>query len=70
MASALYRLLANRIGLEYQQATAKKIFRNLLDVSATVEVLEHEVVVTLDKDYETKPERRRMTQAAISSQPR
>ena len=49
MASALYRLLANRIGQEYQQATAKKIFRNLLDVSATVEVLEHEVVVTLDK---------------------
>ena len=49
MASALYRLLANRIGREYQQATAKKIFRNLLDVSATVEVLEHEVVVTLDK---------------------
>ena len=38
MASALYRLLANRIGREYQQATAKKIFRNLLDVSATVEV--------------------------------
>jgi hypothetical protein len=49
MASALYRLLANRIGREYQQATAKKIFRNLLDVSATVEVLEHDVVVTLDK---------------------
>lgn len=49
MASALYRLLANRIGREYQQATAKKLFRNLLDVSATVEVLEHEVVVTLDK---------------------
>src|SRR5205807_2440583 len=49
MASALYRLLANRIGREYQHATAKKIFRNLLDVSATVEVLEHEVVVTVDK---------------------
>lgn len=49
MASALYRLLANRIGREYQQATAKTIFRNLLDVSATVAVGEHEVVVTLDK---------------------
>jgi hypothetical protein len=49
MASALYRLLANRIGREYQHATAKKIFRNLLDVSATVEVLEQEVVVTVDK---------------------
>ena len=49
MASALYRLLANRIGREYQQATAKRIFRNLLNVSATVEVRDHEVVVTLDK---------------------
>jgi hypothetical protein len=49
MASSLYRLLANRIGREYQQATAKKIFRNLLDVSATVEIREQEVVVTLDK---------------------
>jgi hypothetical protein len=49
MASALYRLLAARIAREYRQATAKKIFRNLLDVSATVQVLEREVVVTLDK---------------------
>jgi hypothetical protein len=49
MASALYRLLANRVGREYQHATAKKIFRNLLDVSATVAVLEREVVVTVDK---------------------
>jgi hypothetical protein len=49
MASALYRLLANRVGREYQHATAKKIFRNLLDVSATVEILEREVVVTVDK---------------------
>jgi hypothetical protein len=49
MASSLYRLLANRIGREYQQATAKKIFRNLLDVSATVDVGQQQVVVTLDK---------------------
>jgi hypothetical protein len=49
MASALYRLLANRVGREYQHATAKKIFRNLLDVSATVAILEREVVVTVDK---------------------
>ena len=49
MASALYRLLADRIGREYHQATAKKIFRNLLDVAATVDVREREVVVTLDK---------------------
>jgi hypothetical protein len=49
MASGLYRLLATRIGRQYQQATAKRIFRNVLNVSATVQVLEHEVVVTLDK---------------------
>ncbi len=49
MASALYRLLANRVGREYQHATAKKIFRNLLNVSATVEVLDHEVVIAMDK---------------------
>jgi hypothetical protein len=49
MASGLYRLLAARIGREYQHATAKKIFRNLLDVSATVDVREEAVVVTLDK---------------------
>jgi hypothetical protein len=49
MASALYRLLANRIGREYQQATAKKIFHNLLDVSAAVRIEENRVVVTLDK---------------------
>jgi hypothetical protein len=49
MGSALYRLLAERIGREYQQATAKTIFRNLLNVSATVQVLQREVVVTFDK---------------------
>lgn len=49
MASGLYRLLATRMGREYQQATAKKIFRNLLNVSATVQVRAGEVVVTLDK---------------------
>jgi hypothetical protein len=49
MAGALYRLLGNRVGREYQHATAKKIFRNLLDVSATVEVREGDIVVTVDK---------------------
>lgn len=49
MASGLYRLLATRVGREYHLATAKKIFRNLLDVSATVQVLAKEVVVTLDQ---------------------
>ena len=49
MASSLYRLMAERIGREYQRAGAKKIFRNLLDVSATVTVEEQEVIVKLDK---------------------
>jgi hypothetical protein len=49
MASSLYRLLAARIGREYQQATAKKIFRNLLDGSAPLGVQKGEVVVRLDR---------------------
>ena len=38
MASSLYRLMAGKIGREYERAQAKKIFRNLLDVSATVTI--------------------------------
>jgi hypothetical protein len=49
MAASLYRLMAGRIGREYERAQAKKIFRNLLDVSATVVVNDDEVIVTLDK---------------------
>ena len=49
MAAALYKLMAGRIGREYERAQAKKIFRNLLDVSATVIVSDDEVVVRLNK---------------------
>ena len=49
MASSLYRLLADRIGREYERAQAQKLFRNLLDVSATVAIDETRVHVTLDK---------------------
>ena len=49
MASSLYRLMADRIGREYKRVQAKKIFRNLLDVSATVVLEEQHVVVKLDK---------------------
>jgi hypothetical protein len=49
MASALYRLMADRIGREYARAQAKQIFRNLLDVSATVTIADAHVTVTLDK---------------------
>jgi hypothetical protein len=49
MASTLYRLMADRIGREYAKAQAKTIFRNLLDVSATVQIGDEEVIVRLDK---------------------
>jgi len=49
MAAALYKLMAAKIGREYERAQAKKIFRNLLDVSATVIVCDDEVVVKFDK---------------------
>jgi len=49
MASSLYRLIAQRIGREYSRAQAKTIFRNLLDISATVSIEERRVVVVLDK---------------------
>jgi len=49
MAASLYRLLAGRIGREYERAQAKKIFRNLLDVSATVAINNDQVIVTFDK---------------------
>ncbi len=49
MASSLYRLMADQIGREDERAQAKKIFRNLLDVSATVIIGEQDVIVRLDK---------------------
>jgi hypothetical protein len=49
MASSLYRLLADRIGREYSKAQVKTIFSNLLEVSATVQIQEDGVIVTLDK---------------------
>jgi hypothetical protein len=49
MASALYRLMAARIGHEYERAQAKQVFRHLLDLSATVTIDDDEVRVILDK---------------------
>ena len=49
MASSLYRLMARRIGREYERAQPKTIFRNLLDLSAKVEVQTERVVVRFDK---------------------
>ncbi|HUU98302.1 MAG TPA: hypothetical protein VM487_21430 [Phycisphaerae bacterium] len=49
MAGSLYRLMARRIGREYERAQPKTIFRNLLNLSAKVEVEAGRVVVTIDK---------------------
>ena len=49
MAASLYRLMAGKIGREYERAQAKKIFRNMLDVSATVVITEDQVIVTPNK---------------------
>jgi hypothetical protein len=49
MASALYRLLAAKVGREYERAQAKQLFRNLLDLPATITIADHEVTVTPDK---------------------
>ena len=49
MASSLYRLMARRIGREYERAQPKTLFRNLLDLSARVQVEAERVVVTFDK---------------------
>ena len=49
MASSLYRLLATQVGSGYSHAQAKKLFRNLLEVSATVAIETEQVVVTFDK---------------------
>lgn len=49
MASSLYRLMADRIGREYQHVQAKKLFRNVLDLSATVQIGDRDVVVCFDK---------------------
>jgi hypothetical protein len=49
MASALYRLLAEKVGGLYRNAEAKTIFQQLLDVSADVVVNDDRVLVTLHK---------------------
>lgn len=49
MASGLYRLMAAKIGREYDRTQAKKLFRNLLDLSATVTIDDQEVIVSFDK---------------------
>jgi len=49
MAGSLYRLMAQRIGREYARAQPKRLFRNVLDLSARVDIEPERVVVTFDK---------------------
>jgi len=49
MASSLYRLLANHLAPQYQRATAKKIFEDLLDVGGLIQIDDEKITVTLDK---------------------
>lgn len=49
MGSTLYRLFAEKIGRGYNHSQAKRLFHNLLEVSATVVIEDDRVVVTLDK---------------------
>ncbi len=49
IASSLYRLPAKRIGRKYERATARWMFRNLLDLSATVIVDKRQVTVVIGK---------------------
>jgi hypothetical protein len=49
MASSLYRMMAQKIGREYAHAQPKTIFRNLLNLSATVSIEPEQIVVSLDK---------------------
>jgi hypothetical protein len=49
MAGSLYRLMAQRIGREYEHAQPKTIFRNLLNLSAKIEIETARVIVTIDK---------------------
>jgi hypothetical protein len=49
IASALYRLLAEKVGGLYRKAEAKTIFHQLLDVAADVVIEQERVLVTLHK---------------------
>ena len=49
MAGALYRIPANRAGREIRAAKAQTIFRKLIHASATVEITDHEIIVSLGR---------------------
>jgi hypothetical protein len=49
MASSLYRLLGTEIGQGYQTATSRHLFRDFVEATAQVHILETEVVVQFQK---------------------
>ena len=49
MASSLYRLLGTEIGQGYQMATSRHLFRDFIEATAQVQILEKEIVVQFQK---------------------
>ena len=49
MASTLYRILAKRIGHRCETQKPAKLFRKFVNAGATVEITEHEIVVSLGR---------------------
>lgn len=49
MASSLYKILGNRLGHGYEQAHARKIFRDFIDASASIDISENAITVRFQK---------------------
>jgi hypothetical protein len=49
MASSLYRLLGTEIGQGYQKALSRHLFRDFVEATAQVHILENELVVHFQK---------------------
>jgi hypothetical protein len=49
MASSLYRLLGTEIGRGYQTATSRHLFRDFVEATAQIQILEKEIVVQFQK---------------------
>lgn len=49
MASSLYRLLGSEIGNGYQSATSRHLFRDFVEATAQISILETEIVVQFQK---------------------
>ena len=49
LASALYRILAARVGERFRTAEPASLFRKFVEASATVDISDHQIVVTLGR---------------------